>query len=150
MRGRSPTAGPIPAYDYAFATPPIVPTSAEPVRSVRTTVPEKPTRCVTYRLRLSPAEKATLDERAQAAGLKLAEYVRRECGVGEFERAALRRSKPTERSAPPGQEPRPTLVEGPDFGRRVNLLHRRMSRRAAESTVRREEAAERAKAALNG
>lgn len=120
----------------------------------------KPTRSVTFPLRLSPAEKAILEERAAAAGLKVSEYLRREAGIGRFGRADLRRAGLTPEAAGKKQTGRADLNQpgGPgqlepahqDLEQQVAKLAQRMPRRNAEGLARRELAREAARKAIKG
>ena len=109
---------------------------------------QKVKRDVTRNLRLSPGEDAKLAEDAAAAGLEWSEYVRRECGIRNFGRSALRGAAVpiSVATRPEGGE----ISEVPaDFEQRVNRAAMRMSRSNAERTVRQEIAREEAQAALS-
>jgi hypothetical protein len=104
----------------------------------------KPKRSLNILLRVSPAEKATLEERAGVAGLTTSEYIRREAGIGRYGKLDLRRA---------GKEPREVPSEVPevqatrpeqesDFEARVRVLSRRMPRVNAERLARAEQARE--------
>jgi hypothetical protein len=93
------------------------------------------------KLRVSPAEKALIEERAATAGLTTSEYIRREAGIGKFGRADLRRAGEIGHTAPEHQT-------SSSFEARVRREMRTMPRVNAEKVVRREEAREKAKAAL--
>ena len=97
-------------------------------------------------LRVSPAEKALVAEQAQAAGLKVSEYIRREAGIGKFGRADLMRRPAGIQEDQP--QPPMAVLEGrsADFEQRVRDEMRTMPKVNAERLVRREEARERAKA----
>jgi hypothetical protein len=99
------------------------------------------------KLRVSSAEKALIEERAKAAGLKVSEYIRREAGIGHFGRADLRRVEQPS-AAPTESAPVPERA-GTGFEARVQEASRRMPRRNAEGLVRREMAREKARAALS-
>jgi hypothetical protein len=98
------------------------------------------------KLRVSTAEKALIEERAKAAGLKVSEYIRREAGIGHFGRSDLRRVELP--SASPAESAPGPEASGGNFEARVREAAKRMPRRNAESLVRREMAREKARAAL--
>lgn len=87
------------------------------------------------KLRVSPAEKALIQERAGGEG-KVGGYLRK-LGLGG-EAVAVQATRPQ------GGE----ISEGDDFERRIRAKELLMPRRAAETVVRREVAAEAARAAL--
>lgn len=95
----------------------------------------KTNRSLILPVRVSPAEKALLQERAGGPG-KVSAYLR-ELGLGG--------TAPVDRvDVPPTVESGP--ARGPDFEQRVKVVARRMPRRAAEKVVRSEEARERSAA----
>jgi len=102
-------------------------------------VPDTLNRTEILRLRVTPAEKLLVEERATAAGLTASEYLRREAGLGHFGRTALRRVDLP--SAAPSAEGVPATFEA-----RVREAAKRMPRANAESLVRRELAREKARA----
>lgn len=97
-------------------------------------------------LRVSPEEKALIERKATAAGLKRSEFIRRELGIGNFDRAAFQRVD----TGRPGTVPEnQATVPLQTFDQRVRTASQRMPKRNAERLVKREEAQERAQAALN-
>jgi hypothetical protein len=89
-------------------------------------------------LRTTPAEKALIQEKA-GGPRKVSAYLRR---------LALEDGEPAVR--PENGYVAPEHETTPAFDRRVRELSRRMPKRNAEQVVRREEAKEKAKAALEG
>jgi Mobilization protein NikA len=90
-------------------------------------------------LRVSPAEKALIAERAAGAGLGLSAFIRREAGIGHF--GSKGRPDPAESGYT-----RPEAAS--DFEERVREFARTMPRRNAETAVRREDARRKAAAAI--
>lgn len=139
-----PTTGTSTSLMHGFARPLVVATTVLAHRYGPCMAAQTVKRTKTRQLRLTPGEDSKIAEDAKAAGLEFSEFVRRECGIKNFGRSALRRRlSPSEVvQQPVNAVPRPAV--SPDFDRRVSRHALRMPRRAAENLVRREDARERA------